>query len=480
MDFDKYKNNFEQMLITVVYDMMRLQSKMLLPVGLELNSMNIYLEGNHNFALKDMTFAYYDAIDNSIRINIEHPVFKNCTNKQDQSAKLFLTIFHEAMHKILMHVPNRLNNRNSMLWNVACDYEIHNMLYIYLNGLTEQSDVFIMKQYFDYINRWVIKQEFEESETNPRLLFSEDYLDLIAEEIYELLNDAKNQSQQTSNINISGVDVKVTETTYKLPDGKTIKSVDIEWPPEAQLPDHLKKSDDAKELEQHNAECNKTLLENAMSQLAKEKGEGSNKVSKFLKKLFHIKVDWEKILRNSLQTALEKSDYFAWSKIRTSTFLMPGMSYLPDIIDDDNAYGTLIISRDESGSMTDEMVAKAGAVIKEAKAHYKKIIFISHDSKITSINEFEEVTDDIFNSLLERKSCGGTSHKDVFEYIREYRINNRDDKISCYIGITDMESDIEKTQKIIPSDIPVIYLVPMKYTKESYNEIKGKVIPVEL
>jgi hypothetical protein len=43
-----------------------------------------------------------------------------------------------------------------------------------------------------------------------------------------------------------------------------------------------------------------------------------------------------------------------------------------------------------------------------------------------------------------------------------------------------LESDIEETQKIIPSDIPVIYLAPMDYAKENYNKIKGKVIPIEL
>ena len=43
------------------------------------------------------------------------------------------------MHKILMHTPDRINNREPMLWNVACDYEIHNMLYVYLNSLNKDT-----------------------------------------------------------------------------------------------------------------------------------------------------------------------------------------------------------------------------------------------------------------------------------------------------------------------------------------------------
>jgi hypothetical protein len=44
MQFDQYKKMFEQMLVSTTFDMIRLQSKLFLPIGLELNSMNIFLE----------------------------------------------------------------------------------------------------------------------------------------------------------------------------------------------------------------------------------------------------------------------------------------------------------------------------------------------------------------------------------------------------------------------------------------------------
>lgn len=511
MQYAQYKKMFEQMLVSTTFDMIRLQSKLFLPIGLELNSMNIFLESNEEFSLTGMTFAYYNALDNSIRINIEDPVFKDCTSRKEQEAKLFFILYHESMHKILMHTPDRINNREPMLWNIACDYEIHNMLYVYLNSLNKDtnsahsSDYGILQKYFDYIDKWVIKQEFPETISTPRLLFSENYLDNIAEEIYEKLHEEMNQQSEqgdgdgsddsqvknskngkrrmtktkSSKVDICGEQIEVEETTFNL-DGKgKAKSINIKWPPESQLPPELQKSEQQKEVERQNASTNKTLMETAMSQLAKERGHESSKITRFLKKLFHIKIDWEKILRNSLQTSLEQSDYFAWNKIRTSTFLLPSMSYLPDIVEAEDKYGTLIISRDESGSMTNEMVAKAGAIIREAKAHYKKIVFISHDTEITSVEEFEELNDDILQSLHYRKSMGGTSHKAVFEYIKEYQLKHRDDRISCYIGITDMDSDIEENQTIIPANVPIIYLTPVNYYR-NYENVNGKVIQVEL
>jgi hypothetical protein len=280
---------------------------------------------------------------------------------------------------------------------------------------------------------------------------------------------------------MSNIPVKVTKTKYKLPDGSNYTSVDIQWPEENKLPDNLKKDEKSKERAKQTKLTNKSLLENTLDQMVKEKGALPADCQKFLKKLFHIKVDWVKILRNSLQTVFAKSDYFAWSKVRTSAFLLPNMAYLPDIVEDTEKYGTLIISRDESGSMTDDAISKAAEIIMDAKAHYKKIILIKHDHEISKIEEFDELTEENIKSLFTRERCGGTSHKEVFEYIAEYYKTHRyEDKISCYIGLTDMESDIETYQNIIPADVPVIYLAPMDYDNNRYKDVKGQVIPIEL
>ena len=211
----------------------------------------------------------------------------------------------------------------------------------------------------------------------------------------------------------------------------------------------------------------------------KQKGNISGKCETFLKKLFKIKIDWQKILKSSLQTILCKCDSFTWARPRTSMYAMD--IYLPDIDTNNEKYGTLIVARDESGSMSDDEVAKCGAIIADAKEHYKKIIILKHDTEIQYEGEFEDLNDDVIKMLCTRATCGGTSHKAVFDYITNYYRRNRydEDAISCVILMTDCCSDIQDTQSVIPSDVPMIYLVPeagLNYTKG----INGKIIPIEL
>ena len=564
--------------LQIVYTMMR--TKLFMPVGLELNCTSVFFETNDNFILKDMTFAYYNPINNSIHINIEHPFFTSCSNDIKYEARLAFILFHEAMHKILMHTPQRLADKNPQLWNIASDYEVHNMYYIFSQSAKNNQfgDNEAMLHYLNEIDNILVNSSSKnknQSESEPDFLFDKEFLDKIAEEIYCLLenskeisnetfnfsfnhfmqnneNDNENNSSETNNKTNSAnsknnlfddnnlnneqnsttkkntskndqfntkndvlnnnnantnensngqfagqkfattnggkgansksadnLEVSVTKTTYKLPNGKKYTTIDIKWPDQKQLPENYRKSEDQLKQEHQNRTLNKSLIENNFSELEKTKGTMSSECQKFLKKLFHIKIDWVKILRNSLQTVLEKSDYFAWHKIRTSSFLMSGMPYLPDIVEDEEKYGTLIISRDESGSMTDNEIAKAGGIILDAKAFYKKIVLIKHDTNISKIYEFEDLNDDVINCLKNRESCGGTSHKEVFEYIRDYSKNHQGETVSCYIGISDLESDIQEYQNEIPSNIPIIWLAPMEM-ENRFNDIKGKIIPVEL
>jgi predicted metal-dependent peptidase len=497
-----YCNKFETDYVRLVYEMMR--TKLFLPMALELNRINVKFQTNSTFALKSFTFGYYNPVDNSICINIEDPFFVSSASHEEKINKLFFILFHEVMHKMLMH-PDRMNNRLQSLWNIACDYEIHNALYIYKeSNKFDTANHAIMEDSLNACDHLVFNHSGKESPENPKFLFEKKYLEKIAEEIYTLIENSKEEESQTMDLKLSDftgdgsgdngssdsdsedgeekesdINVKVTKTTYTLPDGSKHTVTEIDWPEEHKLPEKYKKSEEKKSQDKQNESMIRSLMENQLQEIAKNKGAMSADCAKFLKKLFHVKVDWVKILRNSLQTVLEKSDYFAWNKVRTSTFLLPGMPYLPDIVEDQEKYGTLIISRDESGSMSDDEIAKAGGIIKDAKAFYKKIVLIKHDHTITKVYEFEEITDDVIEILVKRERCGGTSHKEVFEYLRDYRKNNRGEIISCYIGITDMESDIEEYQKLIPSEIPTIYLAPANIDRD-WHEIKGKVIPIEL
>lgn len=567
---------FEQAFLKIGYWFTK--DKMFIPIGLELTNTNVYFEHDEEFTLNNVTFAYYNPIDNSIRINIDDPFFTSCTDRMEREARLIFILFHEVNHKLLMHTPQRLGTRNPSLWNIAADYEVHNMLYTYISANGNDNTVEnVIKPYLSVIKNMMEKidgknfnkkshSNKEEDPANPTFLFDSNLIEKIAEEIYAIIEQSKEEKSESFNLKLSdfmgnsshssqnnsnnqndednekddendngdgddgddngnnekdiedegkegkkngkpsvadklnkhmqkkmnsksssnnkteideNITVTVDTVTYTLPNGQKYTTHNINWPKNEQLPDGMKKFDKDIQKDEQRKALNRSLMENNFAEMAKNKGNISTECQKFLKKLFHIKIDWEKILRNSLQTILEKTDYFAWNTVRTSTFLLPNMPYLPDIMEDNEKYGTLIVARDESGSMSDEAIAKAGQIIMDAKAHYKKVVVLKHDVKIVKETVFEDINDDVIKDLITRNSDGGTSHLRVFEYLRDYKKNHPMEDISCFIGITDLCSDIQQYQDIVPSKIPMIWLAPIS-SEDYFKDIKGKIIPVEL
>ena len=563
---EQYRNDFEKNFTKVVYQL--LKEKLFVSFGLELTATKILFEDNTQFALIGKTFAYFCPIDDSLHINIEDPFFTKCTSEDMRIAKLIFILFHEAYHKTLMH-HERAGSKDHSIWNIACDYEVHNMLYLYEECCCADSGN-SLKSFFEKIREMLRKWNDKNYKPDPKngeygCLFDESLLENIAEEIYVMImstakteqhsfsmslsqmmngnntqnqqglqnqsqsgniqdnsgssgnsdnnnnnkdnNDSQNDSEDNGNEsengsesqkagktgkmkdqagsskgNVDSNSVKITETTYTLPNGKKHTAISIEWPDQNQLPADMQKSNEQQKIDKDNKELRKQLMEQNIRQaVERNKGNMSAKCEMFLKKLFKIKVDWEKILKSSLQTILTKSDYFTWAKPRMSVYSSLDM-YLPSICEDSQEYGTLIVARDESGSMSDEEVAKCGAIIADAKEHYKKIIVLKHDTEIQYEGEFEELNDDVIKMLCTRATCGGTSHKEVFEYINKYWKDTRLDdekKISCVILMTDCCSDIQQYQNLVPSEIPMVYLVPeagMSYTKD----IRGKIIPIEM
>lgn len=506
------------------------KSKLFVPIGLELNSTSVIFETNDSFALKNITFGYFNPVTNSIHVNVEDAFFLGekenpdtfnlCSVihtynfQMDFTAKILFIMFHEVNHKFFDHSV-RAKTRIPTLWNIAADYEIHNMFYIYRQVFDPyENDSGMLNNYLKIIDEFLFD--------GKTFCFDEKYIENIAEEIYEMIMNSSSSSTTTYNFNMNedgsisndsngGVSdsdednsndsddsnssnskdsskkrgtVTVTETEYTLPNGKKYKTVDIKFNDmEEESNSSKNNSNDNKEsVTKNSTALNKALSELTIGQIIKEKMKGniSAECKKFLKKMFHIKVDWQKILRNSLQNILEKTDYFGWNSIRTSTFLLNNMPYLPDVVEDNNKYGTLIIARDESGSMSEDDLRKAVKIIMDAKEHYKNIILLQHDTKISNIFKFEELDDNAINIICERKTCGGTSHKEIFEYLRDYKESEINDPISCFIGITDLESDVEVYQDIVPSKIPMMWLVPNADVNEAkYKDITGKIIPIE-
>jgi hypothetical protein len=483
-DKKSYINKIKNWILEIQFEFM--ENELFLPTGLELSCVPIIIETKDDYTFQGISnnsdideinypLAYYKPSTDSIHIFIDHKAFEVRKSDNEKYALLLFLLFHEASHRLLMHIP-RQNNRTQELWNIAADYEIHNMYYVFNEIILSNKKLcnnHIHKYMKEYITKFLIEKNNIDLEIG---LFDKTFLNDTAEEIYQYLLNSKEEKSFQFKVQNGNVYAKITK--YKLPNGKQITTTSIHFP---NIEGGSGKSKEQIENETNNALTRKTLLQNTLdSQFKKLKGNLSQESKNFLKKLFHVKIDWKKILRNSLITALEKDGLFSWAKPRTSMFALNNSIYLPSQIETNSSYGTLIVARDESGSISDVDCRKAASIISDAKEYYKQIIVLKHDTKITSIKEFNEMNDDAIQYLLTRDSFGGTSHKEIFEWINDYCKKHQDEnKISCCIFITDMISDIENYQDIISNEIPIIYLSDKSNIDSSSSNIKGIKIPIE-
>ena len=455
-----------------------LKNELFQAIGLDLSCVNVVIETKDDYTFngiekskissENYPLSFYSRDDKSIHIFIDHELIqhnafiKSLKWTQDElKSFLMLLLFHEANHHLLLHI-NRMKERDRLLWNIACDIEIHNMLFLYKNLLNQSM---FEKNFGKFINDFVFSEK-------RIALFEPMFSENVAEEIYSILDKSKKIEENTFSTTVNNKKINVTEVTYELPSGKIIKSSFVDFP---ESDEQNSKSFDEKTNDLTKNILMKNILQNRIRE--NTRGNDSNTCSTFLNKLFYVKIDWKKILKASLATICEKSGYGSWANPRTSLFALKNSPYLPGLVYDDEKYNTVFIVRDESGSITDEECQKAASIIFESKEFFQKVIAIKHDTKITAIREIKNADDDDLAFILTRESSGGTSHRDVFEYIKNYIEVNGDDEMGCCIFITDMESDIEYAQTLIPSKIPCIYLTTNKY----YNSknINGKVILIE-
>ena len=544
---------FEKWVIEIQYNMMT--SELFQPIGLELSCSSIVFETKDDYSFKSMLekdpdhcpLAWNNIAWSQIHIFIEHPLWDHKVGNEAKKAYLAFLLCHEAEHSLLMHLT-RGNDYDSTLFNIAGDMEIHNMFYVYneiiKNGNNGNRPTPLNLQFSNFIAPMLFnkkKKPQKDADLNDTWsgLWEEEYLNMTAEEIYASLQNSKQVQEEVFDFDMNGSDnemsngdgsgdgqesngagenekekkdkknnkkngnsnisVKVIKTTYTTKGGQEFTSVHVQFPKGMPNQDGTEKDEGDEKEKAHSRMTRSTLSKNVlqkkldeMTEQGSQRGTIPGACKEFLKKLLKVKVDWKKILKNSIVTAMEKDEYFSWAKPRHSLFGLDYDVYLPDQIESEASYGTLIVARDESGSMSNEEVAKAAQVIKESKEYYKKVIILKHDVEISTIDvlEDEKVTELDEKMLLTRTASGGTSHKKVFEYIRDYNKQHEEgdpERISACIFITDMESDIPETQNIAPVNIPRIWLVPRSarmfnndfYKDDSTPEISGKIIVLE-
>jgi len=199
----------------------------------------------------------------------------------------------------------------------------------------------------------------------------------------------------------------------------------------------VRKMGDMQDLE--DSQISKDIVNNIV---VKMRGAGSSSVFEKLGIPMKIQMDWAKrLLTITEQYYYEKTDNYDmnWARpnkvVRSPFFKLPGIQYF-------NNKPHIILTYDSSSSMGEEEIRKINYVISHINNMGCPVSVLIHTDVLTEVKHF--VPRDAIN-LVEfaktRKWTGGTSHKEVFNWIETNTKKERNKYI--VIIASDMWSDIE-------------------------------------
>lgn len=356
---------------------------------------------------------------------------------------LIFLVMHEMLH-ILDRDNLRRKNRDPYLWNLAGDHCIDR---------TIREMVPNIKPYNDQYN--VINELHKE---NPKC---------TKEQAYKWIYDRKDKFQKkVIKVNMTnGPGGKLSVTQITMPDGQVIN-----------VTNDLEAMDGNKIDNETKAHIENFISEvRALNEINKKKsiGSGNGAFQDFIDNLLKIEIPWDELLDKSIKKhVIMRPDSRSWHQLNKfyapHNITLPGLTYS----EEKDGVGTLIICCDDSGSISKKDLERFSYVIAESFKYYQRIILLVHSYDL--VGEPNIFTNKIeFLSFIKNigfKERGGTSHKDVYDWIeREIWENNGDkDELSLVISLTDGYSDIESiytNYKWIRSAPSVILL-----TQDGYDE----------
>ena len=372
-----------------------------------------------------------------VKFNLDNPdklesgiihINRNYLLNQDYTyINLIFILCHELLHILNKH-GLRSGDRDWVKWNIACDHVIE----VFLRNMKD-----VIKPYKEQYN--IIDELYNEKRN------------CTAEYAYDWIVNNPNKVQIVPNGDIT-VNVKTNngneEYTVILNLGGVSSPMDEDENAKAVLTDQIV------------AEA-RAIFENI-----KSKGNSSGQLVSYLDEILKVEIPWETLVEKAIKTnVIMKPDERTWRCL--NKFFSPHKITLPgySFMEDTEGTGTLIITVDSSGSVSDKELKKFSSVIENSMRYFKVIKLLVHDTRIHQRQEFtKDNIYDFYKFIKETgyKGRGGTSHKSVFQEIQtEFWEKDKDD-LSMVMSLTDMYSDIEheyKKYKWIKNNIPLVFII---------------------
>lgn len=353
------------------------------------------------------------------------------------------TIFHELLHIMNKH-GSRRGPRDPLMWNLAGDHVINTFLAKVIEYEKEKNRT----NYFQPYTTPFIEPDLVKNENNDELSVEEVYeylqknfkknykIEKVSSDNNQGNNNGGNQQQNTQDNNNSNSggnnqNSNQKENWYKITDKRTGKSYYV--------------SDKKEDPNCGRAENNTNTT--ARGWMQKQRGTMPEFMKRYLDKILEVKIPWDELLKSAIKknVVIRPSDR-GWANLNAFYYpiglTMPGKQYeeLPDGI------GTLIITVDTSGSISEENLGEFSSVICESIHHFEKIIVLVHDVEIHQYEEFNfDDSAKLFEFITKTgfKGGGGTSHEKIFDVIEEI-YEEEQNGVSMNIFLTDGYSDIEE------------------------------------
>lgn len=310
------------------------------------------------------------------------------------------TLVHEILHVVLFHSMRR-GIRDPHIWNIACDYVV--------NGMIHEQGAF----------------KIPSTDIQPDPAFT----GKSAEQVYDILIKEAQQALAGGKKSGKGQGGRTwvrAEAGGDQP-GEGDGDTQLQGHSPSDVKDYKAEANEGKSAAQAEREIG-ISTEKAL-QSAKAAGQGSKVMKELLNEAQVAKEPWFGHLRRYMTALYERTyNWTHYNRRRVALFkvLSPDMR--------SESMGKLVLSIDESGSLTNPQLAAINAhcvdIFREVRP--KSVVVLRHTDRVTDEEVYEGP--DYQDFKLVRKSTGGTDFRPVFDHILA---NHSDAQV--ILMFTDME-----------------------------------------
>jgi len=331
---------------------------------------------------------------------------------------------HEALHCALSHFARR-EHRNKHRWDLACDYAINPLLVA--DGLTPP----------------------------PGVWFPECYKDMIAEEIYPMIEENNADEPMDRHIYDDDQQKQPDGNNSNQPNGEHQKDKENYRSPQ----NESSFAEEEVEIDSGNApqpppltntECQnldiqwQQRLAGAMQQ-ALQSGKLSGALARMVDHLLQPQLPWRMLLARYMTTTARNDYSYTRPSRREGTAIFPSQH---------SAQLEVVVALDISGSVSDDEMAQFLAEINALKGQIRaRVTLLACDAELSQESPWIYEPWEELKTSHELTGGGGTSFKPIFDYV-DMEMQPPD----LLLYFTDAEGDFPK---IVPI-YPVIWLVKGK------------------